>query len=123
MEHREKVEIITGILQANEEVLSDGYHFYSGNADKTLAGIAEAILTGIEDRWIPVGERLPEVDEKVWGLLEDGTGKHNNKLWVDQVRWLGLSDNGKIECYCWSIYSSPVIAWMPFPTPPEKYKP
>ena len=48
MEHREKVEIIAGILQANEEVLSDGYHFYSGNADKTLAGIAEAILTGIE---------------------------------------------------------------------------
>jgi hypothetical protein len=76
MDHREKVEIIAGILSASEEDLSDGYGYYCGadNVDKTLAGIAEAILTGVEPNPAAPEVRDPAEDlQRINDLLTDAT--------------------------------------------------
>lgn len=77
-----------------------------------------------ERRWIPVGERLPDIDPESMLLVcvqcEDGSRS------VDVARWRLDADGrpswGDIcgsnqTIYGWS--NLVVVAWMPMPEPPE----
>ena len=63
-------------------------------------------IEGLEPRWIPVSERLPE-GEKVLVLWKDGT------IHLD---WTFI-DGGSY--YWWNSGQAVVTHWTPLPTPPE----
>ena len=84
------------------------------SSEKDMASITEALEMAIEalqqepkrGKWIPVTERLPEIDKRVivtgtmWGLWE-----------VDIDRWNGER---------WVKYGGYVSAWQPIPEPYEE---
>lgn len=73
-------------------------------------------------RWIPVGERLPDVDARaMFGHWADYPGSDKEWLWVasgelheDGQYWFDFVDQ-YMEVRNWHT----VTHWMPLPTPPE----
>ena len=70
---------------------------------------ATEVIKALEQRWIPVSERLPTFDEDV--LVTNGRGIHVG--WFDSVAkcWLGDSVS--------KYFMNHIIKWMPLP---ELYK-
>ena len=63
-------------------------------------------IEGMEPRWIPISERLPE-GGKVLVLWKD---------WTIHLDWTFI-DGGSY--YWWNSGQAVVTHWMPLPTPPE----
>lgn len=63
-------------------------------------------------RWIPVGERLPEVGVRVWGWSPGGSDAFKCFARANgdgMIRW--VSDPGR-----WALK---ITHWLPLPEPPE----
>ena len=77
-----------------------------------LNGLPSAHL---EQRWIPVNERLPEEERKHYWICTD-SGYQCECRWTNNIYGLQESDN-----WGWSIFDIPqyskVVAWMPLPEP------
>ena len=60
-----------------------------------------------QTRWIPVSERLPDMDEVVLGVDSSGDIR-KAELW---------DDCGEIKWFSNGCYDVPIKAWMPLPQP------
>ena len=83
----------------------------------------------MNDGWIPVEERLPEVHGKYWATIRYDTGRISKPTVVDfrgvQQKYVVDTPNGR-EYETWGIdsafYGSRVIAWRPYYIP-DPYRP
>ncbi len=79
-----------------------------------LMNFIDALQTRIAEleskqRWISVKERLPELDEDVFVLLENGIGYGCLYEYKGKINWHLDFD----------AYGNEVYYWMPLPEPPE----
>lgn len=99
-----------------EELKSESYLTYTHEyGDAIPVGWVMSAIdnapTVSQNEWIPVSERLPEIDEEV--IITDIEVSNTY-----QSRYIG---NGYWECDN-GTYKNRVIAWKPFPEPYEKRK-
>ena len=86
-------------------------------------------LSGINDGWIPVEERLPEVFGKYWITIRYDDGRISEPIVADfrgvKRKYVVDTPNGR-EYETWGIdsafHGSRVIAWRPYYIP-ESYRP
>lgn len=100
------------------DVPEELYEAYKGRppmlGDEGMDMIARAIANGIPyderptGKWIPCGERLPDLYEVV--LVTDECGK------VFEYERRPLDDDGNVSRE-WSFLGRNIIAWMPLPKP------
>ena len=79
------------------------------DAVNRMAADIEAMMP----RWIPAGERLPEVGEHVlacWVMRKDGMATAVRRELNGKTVWSAADQWNEID---------PPIAWMPLPEPPE----
>lgn len=73
------------------------------------------VLEILNRRWIPVSEKLPEEEKRLYWVCTD-TGYQCQCRWTNDIYGLGESDR-----WGWKIFDIPqyqkVIAWMPLPEP------
>lgn len=111
------------------QVYSKVEEYVSGLLSENVRLRAELDAERERNRWIPVGERLPENNTEVLLLahvrsFEDWTkrrtriflGSHNNKTWICDG---DMIFNGVNRIY---DYAS-VTHWRPLPEPPEEQQP
>lgn len=87
-------------------------------AGSGCAGVTKESAELLERRWIPVEERLPELDELV---LVIASGKPKENITLDNAMELATlySDGWCLEmCPEWT--GATVTYWMPLPEPPEE---
>ena len=71
-----------------------------------------------ERRWVPVGERLPEVGVDVLAMGDEGVFQARLALWGERHRWEALV----LECHgcgCCGGGKPSVTHWQPLPPGPE----
>ena len=89
----------------------------------------DIIRKHMNDGWIPVGERLPEVFGKYWATIRYDDGRTSEPIVVDfrgvREKYVVDTPNGR-EYETWGIdsafHGSRVIAWRPYYIP-EPYRP
>lgn len=81
---------------------------YSGGDEAVAAAEKLAGLT----RWIPVSERLPELD---W----DDMSTQVLVATADRMTWIGRYEKDEHGERWYIDTTQPVVAWMPLPEPPE----
>ena len=97
-----------------------------------MQAISEAITIirkHMNDDWIPVDDRLPEVFGKYWATIRYDDGRISEPIVVDfrgvRQKYVVNTPNGR-EYETWGIdsafHGSRVIAWRPYYIP-EPYKP
>jgi hypothetical protein len=82
-----------------------------------LEEAADAIEERSKPRWIPVTERLPEVNKYVLGCFKDGSMTAVCLFNIDEhiTFWRACTDEGwEADC------DSEPTHWMPLPTPPKE---
>ena len=102
--------------------------------DDAAGNRAEEIIRGIirkhmNDGWIPVDDRLPEVFGKYWATIRYDDGRISEPIVVDfrgvRQKYVVDTPNGR-EYETWGIdsafHGSRVIAWRPYYIP-EPYHP
>ena len=67
-------------------------------------------------KWIPVTERLPNVDEKV---LTFARNKYDGSWFMDITSWTGVRNHDEYQFWGYG-YSMKVTHWMPLPEPPKE---
>lgn len=128
MQELEKIpeEIDQGVKEYMEIDFGDEY-----NAGiKDMAKMAEKIIRKhMNDGWISVDDRLPEVFGKYWATIRYDDGRISEPIVVDfrgvQEKYVVDTPNGR-EYETWGIdsafHGSRVIAWRPYYIP-EPYRP
>lgn len=115
-----------------EKVLEEIDVKIAGSMGKKREGLLEArdiIRKHINDGWIPVEERLPEVFGKYWATIRYDDGRISEPVVVDfrgvRQKYVVDTPNGR-EYETWGIdsafHGSRVIAWRPYHIP-EPYRP
>ena len=67
-------------------------------------------------RWIPVAERLPDVDEKV---LTFARNKYDGSWFMDITSWTGVRNHDEYQFWGYGD-SMKVTHWMPLSEPPKE---
>ena len=96
---------------------------------KGLRMAEDIIRKHMNDGWIPVDERLPEVFGKYWATIRYDDGRISEPIVVDfrgvRQKYVVDTSNGR-EYETWGIdsafHGSRVIAWRPYYIP-EPYRP
>lgn len=91
--------------------------------------VRDIIRKHMNDGWIPVNERLPEVFGKYWATIRYSDGRISEPVVVDfrgvKQKYVVDTPNGR-EYETWGIdsafHGSRVIAWKPYYIP-ESYRP
>lgn len=87
---------------------------------ETMVDFCNTVIKALEQRWIPVSERLPK--ERDWYLAvfkESDTGfqlipRVADYIGMGENKWLLMDENGLPSEY-WDLLEC--IAWMPLPEP------
>ena len=118
-------------MQELEKILEDVENLQdiSGWDLPTVQVILEIIRKHMNDGWIPVEERLPEVFGKYWATIRYDDGRISEPIVVDfrgvRQKYVVDTPNGR-EYETWGIdsafHGSRVIAWRPYYIP-EPYHP
>ena len=95
----------------------------------SVGWVKDIIRKHMNDGWIPVEERLPEVFGKYWATIRYDDGRISEPIVVDfrgvQEKYVVDTSNGR-EYETWGIdsafHGSRVIAWRPYYIP-EPYRP
>lgn len=95
----------------------------------TVEECRNIILKHMNDGWIPVEDKLPEVFGKYWATIRYDDGRISEPIVVDfrgvQEKYVVDTSNGR-EYETWGIdsafHGSRVIAWRPYYIP-EPYRP
>ena len=96
------------------EVLTEYYHHHTDvQHDALREALSRVPSAELEQRWIPVTERLPKKENKSYWICTDT--KHQCECrWTNNIYGIGKSNN-----WGWSIFDIPqytrIIAWMPLP--------
>lgn len=77
---------------------------------------ANIALYGALPNWIPVTERLPNVDEKV---LTFARNKYDGSWFMDITSWTGVRNHDEYRFWGYGD-SMKVTHWMSLPEPPEE---
>lgn len=103
---------------------------FGGKSDAYISSkwVKDIIRKHMNDGWIPVEERLPEVFGKYWGTIRYDDGKISEPIVVDfrgvRQKYVVDTPNGR-EYETWGIdsafHGSRVIAWRPYYIP-EPYR-
>jgi hypothetical protein len=93
-------------------------HMSDDRADMIDLAAAEIARLREERRWVPVGERLPEVGTDVLAMGGEGVFQARLRLWGESLRWepLFLDFHG---CGCCGEGRPNVTHWQPLPPGPE----
>jgi hypothetical protein len=91
---------------------------YAHASDVVAWAIREIARLREERRWVPVGERLPEIGTDVLAMGSEGVFQACLTLWGESRRWeaLVLDVHG---CGCCGGGRASVTHWMPLPPGPE----
>lgn len=128
-------------MQELEKILEEiekakGEHWYRLNnydvrhkLDGAINRIVDIIRKHMNDGWIPVEERMPEVFGKYWATIRYDDGRTSEPIVVDfrgvREKYVVDTPNGR-EYETWGIdsafHGSRVIAWRPYYIP-EPYRP
>lgn len=120
--HRQLAEWLKELKDYRERIPSYEAGYNDAKREIALSGEYErAYERGKQDaeqtRWIPVSEKLPEEEKRLYWVCTD-TGYQCQCRWTNDVYGLGASDR-----WGWKILDIPqyqkVIAWMPLPAPFE----
>ena len=87
-------------------------------ADMVEIAHDEIVRLREERRWVPVGERLPEIGTDVLAMGGEGVFQARLRLWGESLRWepLVLDFHG---CGCCGEGRPNVTHWLPLPPGPE----
>lgn len=113
----------------NQEVLNAYSQGYEDGTDNFYNAIVDDIRKYVNDDWISVDERLPEVFGKYWATIRYDDGRISEPIVVDfrgvRQKYVVDTPNGR-EYETWGIdtafHGSRVIAWRPYHIP-EPYRP
>lgn len=113
----------------DQEVLNAYSQGYEDGTDNFYNAVVDIIRKHMNDGWIPVEERLPEVFGKYWATIRYNDGRISEPIVVDfrgvQEKYVVDTPNGR-EYETWGIdsafHGSRVIAWRPCYMP-EPYRP
>ena len=102
---------------------------YKAGQIRMAERIEEIIRKHMNDGWIPVEERMPEVFGKYWATIRYDDGRISEPIVVDfrgvRKKYVVDTPNGR-EYETWGIdsafHGSRVIAWRPYYIP-EPYRP
>lgn len=119
-------------MQELEKILEEIDLKITGSMGRRREGLLEAeniIRKRMNDGWISVDERLPEVFGKYWATIQYDDGRISEPIVVDfrgvRQKYVVDTPNGR-EYETWGIdsafHGSRVIAWRPYYIP-EPYRP
>ena len=108
--------------QAAIEAINSHFGF---NVEEEYGSAVQEVINGLppaqpEPRWIPVTERLPEVDVRV--LICNDAGRYMVgfiKPWIWGNEWSYQSDMYNYDAYD-EREQGELVAWMPLPKPYER---
>ena len=113
------------------EKIDNRVHFYdnAGEPMMYVKTVKDIICNHMNDGWIPVEERLPEVFGKYWITIRYNDGRISEPIVADfrgvKRKYVVDTPNGR-EYETWGIdsafHGSRVIAWRPYYIP-EPYRP
>lgn len=121
----QKIEKILEEIRGLEKILIPDTMQFMVDMDK----VEDIIRKHMNDGWIPVDERLPEVFGKYWATIRYDDGRISEPIVVDfrgvRQKYVVDTPNGR-EYETWGIdsafHGSRVIAWRPYYIP-EPYHP
>lgn len=127
----EILEEIRKAFEENTEYIADEdgcHHFVIDGCTATYL-VNQIIRKHMNDGWIPVEDKLPEVFGKYWATIRYDDGRISEPIVVDfrgvQEKYVVDTSNGR-EYETWGIdsafHGSRVIAWRPYYIP-EPYRP
>lgn len=90
-------------LEGEEKEDTNLYNNTCPYYDTEIGCCRKSEVPKIENRWIPVTERLPEIDEECLVTIK---GNYKPYMSIDQY-----------FAYGWDDYGDDVVAWMPLPEP------
>ena len=129
----QKIAKVRSIPISEDEFAADGEEiYYNGKTQgryEELIWCRNIILKHMNDGWIPVEDKLPEVFGKYWATIRYDDGRISEPIVVDfrgvQEKYVVDTPNGR-EYETWGIdsafHGSRVIAWRPYYIP-EPYRP
>lgn len=126
---QELEKILEEINRRINEYVDHDYVRGSGDVVKGLSIAKSIIRKHMNDDWISVDERLPEVFGKYWATIRYDDGRISEPIVVDfrgvRQKYVVDTPNGR-EYETWGIdsafHGSRVIAWRPYYIP-EPYRP
>ena len=126
---QELEKILEEINRRIDEYVDHDYVRGSGDVVKGLSIAKSIIRKHMNDGWITVEERLPEVFGKYWATIRYDDGRISEPIVVDfravRQKYVVDTPNGR-EYETWGIdsafHGSRVIAWRPYYIP-EPYRP
>lgn len=90
-------------------------HTMERNGDSYYQHIAENAIKALEQRWIPVSERLPEEDGQYLITVKYKPEAGYENIYAEHGEWV----DGRWDMFCFGHCGEVegIVAWMPLPEP------